>query len=200
MINPSSHTNHDHPGASANFHSDAYLDTYPGSYHGSHLKNGVDFFGKTPTDDSSRFNSRTRNAKPNKVTRQTPIGITEITASLQNPYPSYLLAPFLSGKNVQSDERWITCVTTKQISREECESLGINTQQLRIIRVAKTSDILWVSWEALAAGNSRCVLSILESISSEESQQLNSAAILGKCHGLLLSTEKSCQRSASLFI
>jgi len=194
MISPSSHTNR----SRTNFHSGAYFDTSFDAHHDSHLKSGTDLFGKSPYDDSSRFNSRTRKQKPSRVTRQTPIGITEITASHQDPYPSYLLAPFLSEKSVRSDKRWITCVTTKQISREECESLGVDTQQLRIIRVAKASDILWVSWEALAAGNSRCVLSVLESVSSEESKQLNNAAILGKCHGLILSTEKSCQRALSV--
>lgn len=193
MINfaqpPSTHTNHNNRGAAANVNYNTYFDTF----NDSPQKSESGFLTNKLAGESERFNSRTRKTPA----RQALVGITEINALHQDPYPSYLLAPFFSEQNIQSDKRWITCVTTKRISKQECESLGIDTRQLRIIRVAKSSDILWVSWEALATGNSRCVLSILESISSEESEQLRNAAILGNCHGLLLSTEKTCPRAIS---
>ncbi len=161
----------------------------------AYLKHEADFFEQSFLKPSagSFFTKQTAEQTDKLDFKQEPIGITEITALHQSAKPHYFIAPFLSNKSMQADTRWITCISTKNISKKECEELGINTRRFRVIRVANASDILWVTWEALAAGNSQCVLSLLDSVSTEESQQLQNAAALGSCHGVLLTTQKPYQ-------
>jgi cell division inhibitor SulA len=88
------------------------------------------------------------------------------------------LVGYLVLSSLAKDQRWITVVTDKAIDRQRYKALFGQKSRLRFV-MAKTEDILWISWQCLAQGNSQAVVTLVESVAADERQHLMSAAQIG---------------------
>ena len=120
-------------------------------------------------------------------------------ASLRVRFNALMLG-YLALNKFSDDPRWITVVTSQDIDKQSYKSLfggnffgdsfsgrsflgdtfNKDMVRLRIIR-AKPEDLLWITWQCLAQGNSYAVISTLDSLDPEEYQQLQDAAKIGNC-------------------
>lgn len=96
-----------------------------------------------------------------------------------------LMLGYLALNNFSDDPRWITVVTSKVIDQQSYKSIFGDKMfgdriRLRIIK-AKAEDLLWITWQCLAQGNSFAVISTVDDLNTEESQQLGNAANMGNC-------------------
>jgi cell division inhibitor SulA len=97
-----------------------------------------------------------------------------------------LLMPMLAFISQSCEDRWVTWVAPQSMSREFLQAFGVDTRFLRLIHCADESRLLWVTWEALAAGNSHTVIASPGKLTEKEIKHLETAAAKGKCQGLLL--------------
>lgn len=119
--------------------------------------------------------------------RQQPLGgVTELVLTSDSPEQLALLMPMIAYLSNSSQDRWITWIAPHNISRELLESYGVNTRYIRVIHCHNPSSLLWVTWEALSAGNSHTVISSPGKLTDKELNQLEVAALQGNCQGLLL--------------
>jgi cell division inhibitor SulA len=89
-----------------------------------------------------------------------------------------LLMGYLVLNSLADDQRWITVVTDKVLDRQRYKILFGQQARMRFVQV-KAEDILWISWQCLAQGNSQAVIAVVESVDAEERQHLLSAAQIG---------------------
>ncbi len=119
--------------------------------------------------------------------RKQPLGgVTELILTSDAPEQLSLLMPMIAFLSNSSQDRWITWIAPHNISRELLESYGVNTRYIRVIHCHDQLSLLWVTWEALAAGNSHTVISSPGKLTDKELNQLEQAAAKGQCQGLLL--------------
>ena len=119
--------------------------------------------------------------------RQQPAsGVTELVLTSDSPEQLALLLPMIAFLSKASSDRWITWIAPHNISRELLESYGVNTRYIRVIHAQDPQALLWITWEALSAGNSHTVISSPGKLSDKELSQLEVAAAKGQCQGLLL--------------
>jgi cell division inhibitor SulA len=121
------------------------------------------------------------------TSRQQPLGgVTELILTSDTPEQLSLLMPMIAFLSNSSQDRWITWIAPHNISRELLESYGVNTRYIRVIHCHDQLSLLWVTWEALVAGNSHTVISSPGKLTDKELNQLELAAAQGQCQGLLL--------------
>ncbi len=120
------------------------------------------------------------------VPTQTTSGVTELVLTSDSPEQLALLLPMIAFLSNASHDRWITWIAPHNINRELLESFGVNTRYIRVIHAQDPQALLWITWEALSAGNSHTVISSLGKLSDKELSQLEVAAAKGQCQGLLL--------------
>ncbi|MES2675622.1 MAG: hypothetical protein V4660_15380 [Pseudomonadota bacterium] len=113
-------------------------------------------------------------------------GITElIIANGSSEHLSFLM-PMIAFISQSCKNRWVTWIAPAHVTREFLHSYGVNTQFLRLIHCTDEARRLWITWEALAAGNSHTVISSPGKLTDKELKQLENAAYQGQCQGLLL--------------
>lgn len=118
---------------------------------------------------------------------QPPVsGVTELVLTSDSPEQIALLLPMIAYLSNNCCDRWITWIAPHNISRELLESYGINTAYIRVIHCQNPQTLLWITWEALSAGNSHTVISSPGKLTDKELMHLELAAKTGKCQGLLL--------------
>lgn len=121
------------------------------------------------------------------TSRQQPSsGVTELVLTNDAPEQLVLLLPMIAFLSNSCTDRWITWVAPHNVDRELLESYGVNTRYIRMIHCTDSQHALWVTWEALAAGNSHTVIASPGKLTDKELSQLEVAAVKGKCQGLLL--------------
>ena len=126
-------------------------------------------------------------ATPTTIAQQRPIcGVTELVLTSNSPEQLALLLPMIAFLSKACSDRWITWIAPHNISRELLESYGVNTRYIRVIHCQNPQTLLWVTWEALSAGNSHTVISSPGKLTDKELTQLELAAKTGDCQGLLL--------------
>lgn len=118
--------------------------------------------------------------------QQTPSGVTELILTSDSPEQLALLLPMIAFLSNATNDRWITWIAPHNISRELLESYGVNTRYIRVIHAHDPQTLLWITWEALSAGNSHTVISSPGKLSDKDLSQLEAAATEGQCQGLLL--------------
>lgn len=90
-----------------------------------------------------------------------------------------LLIGHLALSSLVNDERWITVVTTRTIDRQRYKALFGQNSRLRVVQT-KPEDVLWISWQSLAQGNSQTVIAVVEAVEQEEREHLLEAAAIGQ--------------------
>jgi cell division inhibitor SulA len=121
-----------------------------------------------------------------RAPQQPTTGVTELVLTSDAPEQLTLLLPMIAFLSNASSDRWITWIAPNNISKELLESYGVNTRYIRVIHVQDPQTRLWITWEALSAGNSHTVISSPGKLSDKELSQLEAAAARGQCQGLLL--------------
>ncbi len=91
-----------------------------------------------------------------------------------------LMLGYLTLNNFSDDPRWITVVTSQAIDQQSYKALFGDKVRLRIIR-AKPEDLLWITWQCLAQGNSYSVISTIDELAADDYAQLQKAAKIGRC-------------------
>lgn len=113
-------------------------------------------------------------------------GVTELVLTSNSPEQVALLLPMLAYLSKTCYDRWITWIAPHNITRQLLENFGVNTRLLRLIHTNDQQNDLWITWEALAAGNSHTVIASPGKLNDKELKQLETAALRGNCQGLLL--------------
>ncbi len=125
-----------------------------------------------------------------------PIGITELVLASQRlsssstrgcaHSQSAFLIPMLTYLQHQNPDRWITWVVSESQSRQIVQDQAMAQIPVRLIHCQSPEDVLWITWEALAKGNSHTVLASPEFTGEKILAQLEQAALQGQSQGLLL--------------
>lgn len=113
-------------------------------------------------------------------------GVTELVLTSDAPEQAALLLPMIAYLSQHCGGRWITWVAPHNITRQLLENFGVDTRYLRLIHCKDVQQALWITWEALNAGNSHTVIASPGKLSDKELVQLEVAAQNGECQGLLL--------------
>ncbi|MFO1389048.1 cell division inhibitor SulA [Cellvibrio sp.] len=113
-------------------------------------------------------------------------GITELVIANTSPEQAALIMPMIAFLTQSCVNRWVTWIAPQHLSREFLESFGVDTRYVRLIHCSDEASRLWITWEALAAGNSHTVISSPGKLTDKELKQLENAAYQGNCQGLLL--------------
>lgn len=117
----------------------------------------------------------------------TPVsGITELIIANASPEQAAFIMPMIAFLTKSCVNRWVTWIAPQHVSREFLESFGVDTRFVRLIHCSDEQSRLWITWEALAAGNSHTVIASPGKLTEKEFKQLESAAYQGQCQGLLL--------------
>jgi cell division inhibitor SulA len=129
--------------------------------------------------------NRIRHVHSRQQTAVTP-GITELIIANASAEQVALIMPMIAFLTKSCANRWVTWIAPQHVSREFLESFGVDTQYLRLIHCSDEQSRLWITWEALTAGNSHTVIASPGKLTEKEFKQLESAAAQGQCQGLLL--------------
>lgn len=131
--------------------------------------------------------NKIRQFNPTNSIEAAPVcGITELIIANASPEHAALLMPMIAYISQSCKNRWVTWIAPLHVTRDFLESYGVDTRFLRLIHCADESRRLWITWEALAAGNSHTVISSPGKLTAKELKQLEQAATTGECQGLLL--------------
>lgn len=113
-------------------------------------------------------------------------GVTELVLTSDAPEQAALLMPMIAYLSQHCGDRWISWVAPHNVTRQLLESFGVDTRFIRVIHCKDSQEALWVTWEALNAGNSHTVIASPGKLTDKEFLQLEVAAQNGECQGLLL--------------
>ena len=114
--------------------------------------------------------------------------LVEKTPDENNEFEALLLG-YIALNNANNDGRWITVVANKTANLQHYRHLlDLKNTRLRIIQ-AEADDILWISWQCLAQGNSQAVITVIQAIDSEQRGHLMDAATRGESRSHLICVE-----------
>lgn len=123
-------------------------------------------------------------ATPAKTNSHPHSGITEIV--LPDSQDMGFVLPMLAHISQQAQERWFTWFPEGQFSKSLLQKFQFNLPNMRMVRTDNMEQRLFYAWEALAEGNNHTVVAQLGKLSEKRLQQLEQAARVGKCSGLLI--------------
>ena len=113
-------------------------------------------------------------------------GVTELILSKECQQQAGLILPMLAFLSQQVQHQWITWVGPPHIDRQLLARHGVDLSKIRLIHTNHVEDILWMTWEALAAGTSHTVIASPGKLHDRQLYQLEAAAQTGQSQGLLL--------------
>lgn len=114
------------------------------------------------------------------------VGITELVIANASTEQALLVMPMIAFLSQSSERRWLTWIAPQHMSRSFLESFGVDTRFVRLIHCSDEASRLWITWDALAAGNSHTVIASPGRLTEKEFKQLEVAAHQGQSQGLLL--------------
>ncbi|TQV81366.1 hypothetical protein FKG94_09760 [Exilibacterium tricleocarpae] len=116
----------------------------------------------------------------------TPSGVTEVVLSGESPAQLQLILPMLAHMSHLDDYRWITWIGDHRLDRRQLDAYGVDSRKLRLVYPPRAEDVLWITWDALAAGNSHTVIASPGKISEAHFRRLDEAAERGDARGIML--------------
>lgn len=132
----------------------------------------------------NKANQFYRESQPKVATSS--VGITELIIASGAPQQIALLMPMIAFISQSCSNRWVTWIAPQHITRDFLHAYGVDTRFLRLIHCSDEESSLWITWEALALGNSHTVISSPGKLTDKKLKQLENAAHQGQCQGLLL--------------
>lgn len=112
------------------------------------------------------------------------VGITEIV--LPNCKGLSLLMPTLAHLSRLTGERWFTWMPHQRVTKASLQSYEFDLTKIRLIHPSCESQSFSFLWEALAQGNSQTVVASPGRLTERQINQLEQAAQIGQCTGLLV--------------
>ena len=97
-----------------------------------------------------------------------------------------IIATFSQYDVSRYNKRWLTWITDRVPCKEQLLANGVNVKALRLIYVNCNRDNRWLTWEALAQGNSHTVITELNQLTSDEIAAMEKAAIQGGTQGIIV--------------
>lgn len=113
-------------------------------------------------------------------------GVTELVLTSDAPEQLALLLPMIAHLSKTCCDRWITWIAPHNVTRKLLESFGVDIRFIRLVHCNEQQNALWITWEALTAGNSHTVIASPGKLTDKELKQLEIAAMRASCQGLLL--------------
>ncbi|UTF60942.1 cell division inhibitor SulA [Gilvimarinus sp. DA14] len=113
-------------------------------------------------------------------------GLTELVLTQGAGQSWHMVLPMIAHLSHQCDQRWLTWVTREPVPSHLLAQFNVDTSHLRLVHCKDDEQQLWVSWDALALGNSHTVIASPGKLNRQEFAQLERAAQLGACQGLLI--------------
>ncbi|MBU2885131.1 hypothetical protein KO507_05060 [Gilvimarinus agarilyticus] len=126
------------------------------------------------------------NLQLNHSQQQEQATLTELVLTHGAAQSWAMVMPMIAHLSHQSDGRWLTWITRETIPHELLQRYDVDTTRLRLVHCKDDEKQLWVSWDALALGNSHTVIASPGKLGRQALAQLEQAANQGHCHGLLL--------------
>ncbi len=111
-------------------------------------------------------------------------GITEVV--LPDAGQLHLVLPTLAHLSQQTQNRWLTWFPPKGVTKQTLQAFHFHLPNVRLIHTRDHEQQLWYFWEALAEGNSHTVVGHLGKLADNRVVQLEHAASVGSCTGLLI--------------
>lgn len=118
-------------------------------------------------------------SEPSKSTR-----LTELV--VPNAEHHALLLPMLQYLSNQHQDRWVTIISEKTVSKSWLKAQRVNVNTIRVIQAQSLNDALWMTWEAVANGTSHTVIAELGVQTPTVIRELEHAADEGDCRVLLV--------------
>jgi len=128
----------------------------------------------------------TNTASINHKSTQQTSGVTELVLTSDAPEQLVLLLPMIAFLSNSCSDRWITWVAPHNVDRSLLEAYGVNTRYIRLVHCQDLPQLLRVTHNALASGNSHTVIASPGKLTDKELIHLESAAAEGQCQCLLL--------------
>lgn len=113
-------------------------------------------------------------------------GLTELVLTQGTSQSWQMVLPMIAHLSRQCGQRWLTWVTREPVPAQLLANFNVDTSRLRLVHCRNDEQQLWVSWDALALGNSHTVIASPGKLNKREFEQLERAAQLGQCQGLLI--------------
>ncbi len=132
----------------------------------------------------AKINAALSAQQPNR--QPASFGVTELVLAANEPQQLAMVLPMIAHLSHKETDRWITWIAPQGIDRSLLETFGVDTQRLRLIHSPNHQDYNWVIWEALRTGTSHTVIANVGALPEKAIRQLNEAAHVGHCDGLLL--------------
>ena len=123
--------------------------------------------------------------KTNLKTNETT-SLTEIVLSARTGADLELLLPMLAHLSRKNPDRWFTWINPKDVDKQLLKDFEFALDNVRVIYSRNEDEILWLMWDALANGTSGSVVAEIGAISENSRKELEQAALLGNCRGLLI--------------
>lgn len=130
------------------------------------------------------FDFKAAEAQTKTTAPSSPAGITEVV--LPEGHDLDLVLPTLAHLSQQAKDRWFTWFPPFTVTKQLLQSYGFYLPNVRLVYTKNTDQQLWYAWEALAEGNNHTVVAHLGKLSEKRLAQLEQAARVGRCSGLLI--------------
>jgi len=111
-------------------------------------------------------------------------GITEIV--LPNSRSSAIYLPSLAFLSREGADRWLTWLVPQGMAKSVLQQYGFDLIKTRFIYPRNPEQCFALFRKALIEGNSHTVVGNPGKLTDEQIEQLEQAALVGQCYGLLL--------------
>lgn len=102
-----------------------------------------------------------------------------------------VILPIIASLSQHNSEQWTTWITDRTPSKKALESMGADLSRLRIVHTSETTDTRWITWQALAQGNSHTVIAEQAHWEESELENMEVAAHNGDTRGILITLRTS---------
>lgn len=133
---------------------------------------------------ASSYPSQTRAQHLDIYPCEKPTRLTELV--VPNADHGTLLLPMLQYLSNQDADRWVTIISDKKVCQSWLKQQGVNTRTIRLIKAQDKKDALWMTWEAVANGNSHTVITELGVQTQPVIRELELAADEGDCRVIMV--------------
>ena len=114
--------------------------------------------------------------------------VTEVIVPFGHHKTSILL-PLAASMSHISNRRWTTWITHCNPNKSDLICLGANIGSLRLLKLQKQMDYLWLILEVLKIGNSHMVITDHQRLSVNDLNQVEEAAELGDSYAMIVRTQ-----------
>lgn len=120
----------------------------------------------------------------NTAQEQVHHGITEVILPDERDFT--VVMPTLAFLSHRTDHRWVTWILPDGITKSLLLQYQFDLSRIRLVHPRSKDEIFLLYWKALTTGTSHTVIGSPGKLSDNQISQLETAAHIGRCTGLLL--------------